>query len=100
VRSEKLALLNTSKSSLQAHAFRRFESYIRAEGMSELQAGRYVADHFYGDERDERKNASSTDLQWHRYRARALIVGYRYFLANGNIFDRQEGSLPGQVARL
>ncbi len=68
--------------------------------MSELQAGRYVADHFYGDERDERKNASSTDLQWHRYRARALIVGYRYFLANGNIFDRQEGSLPGQVARL
>ncbi len=40
---------NTSKCTLQAHAFRRFESCIRAEGMSELQAGKYVAEHFYGD---------------------------------------------------
>jgi hypothetical protein len=68
---------NTSKATLQAHAFRRFESCVRAEGMSELQAGKYVAEHFYGDERDNRKNANSSGFQWYRYRARALIVGYR-----------------------
>jgi hypothetical protein len=90
-----------SKAALQTHAFRRFESCIRVEGMSELQAGRYVAQHFYGDERDKRrKNVNSTGYQWYRYRARALIVGYRYFLATGTLLiDRQEGSLSGKVTR-
>jgi hypothetical protein len=51
---------NTSKANLHAHAFRRLESCFRAEGMSELQAGRYVAEHLYGDERNKRENANST----------------------------------------
>ena len=64
--------------------------------MSELQAGKYVAEHFYGDERDTRNNASSSRFQWYRYRARALIVGYRYFLATGTLLIDRRGLCQGK----
>jgi hypothetical protein len=64
--------------------------------MSELQAGKYVVEHFYGDERDQRKNGNSTGYQWHRYRARALIVGFRYFVATGTLLIDRRGLCKGK----
>ncbi len=84
-----------AKEHQHAHAFRMFESYIREEGMSELQAGRYVAETCHGDQRNERSNASS-GRQWYRHRARAIIVGYRYFIATGALLFDRRGKCKGK----
>jgi hypothetical protein len=76
--------VNMAKHHQHAHAFRMFESSIREKRMSELQAGRHVAETCYGDQRDRRSNASS-GKQWYRHRARAIIIGYRYFIATGTL---------------
>jgi hypothetical protein len=88
--------VNMAKSHQHANAFRQFESCIRVDGMPELQAGRFVAETCYGDQRDGRSNASSHAKQWYRYRSRALIVGYRYFIATGTLLLDRRGKCKGE----
>ncbi len=86
--------VNTARAYQHAIAFRQFEICIRVKGMSELQAGRFVAETCYGDQHDGRSNATSTRV--YRYRARALIVGYRYFLATGTLLLDRRGKCQGK----
>jgi hypothetical protein len=84
-----------AKQHQHAHAFRMFECCIREKKMSELQAGRHIAETCYGDQRDRRSNASS-GKQWFRHRARAIIIGYRYFIATGTLLLDRRGKCKGK----
>ena len=86
---------NTSKRYLLACAYAKFEECIR-HGRTELQAGKFVAVNFFTNERDNRLNGRKSGTQWYRYRARALIVGYRYFIATGTLMPESRGKCGGK----
>jgi hypothetical protein len=82
---------------LVAHSYLKFEEVLR-EGKSELQAGRFVATHFYVREKARRKNAATNEhnrQQWYRYRSRSIIMGYRYFAATGTLLPERRGRGKG-----
>ena len=77
-------------------AYLKFEEYLR-EGKSDLTAGRLVAKTFYT--RETRENAAQSkhaQSYWYRYRARALIVGFRYFMTTGKLMGERRGRCKGK----
>ncbi len=78
-------------------AYLKHEEQLR-DGKSDLTAGRLVALNFYTKE--TRANASKDKhtqcYYWYRYRARALIVGYRYFLTTGKMLPETRGRCKGK----
>jgi len=77
-------------------AYLKFEEYLR-DGKSDLTAGRLVAKNFYT--RETRANAAQnkhTQCYWYRYRARALIVGFRYFMTTGKLMSERRGRCKGK----
>jgi hypothetical protein len=81
---------NNSKRYLLACAYAKFEECIR-HGKTELQAGRFVAENLFTDERDNRINGRKSGHQWYRYRPRSLIVVYRHFIATGTLMPESRG---------
>ncbi len=89
---------NDAKAYLTINAYIKFEEFVRA-GSSELQAGRLVATTFYAHERRPRKNAcrNPTNLKyWYRYRARSIIIGYRYFYCSNSLLSETRGKCRGK----
>jgi hypothetical protein len=86
---------NSSKRYVLACAYAKFEESIR-HGRTELQSGRFVAEHFFTDERDNRINGCRSCHQWYRRRARSLIVGYRHFIATGTLLPETRGKCGGK----
>ena len=87
---------NNGKLAILLQAYLKFEEHLR-NGKSDLQAGRLVAENFYTKE--TRSNASKnehTQIYWYRYRSRALIVGYRYFLTRGKMLPETRGKCKGK----
>ena len=63
-----------------------------------LKAGRLIATAVFPRGRQTRKNASKNKVNvkyWYRYRARAIITGYRYLLATGCLMPEQRGKCKG-----
>ncbi len=76
-------------------AYLKYEEHLR-NGKSDLIAGRLVAQNLYSKEtRSNASNNNHTRLYWYRYRARALIVGYRYFLTTGKMLPENRGRCKG-----
>ncbi len=86
---------NNSKRYVLACAYAKYEESIR-HGRTELQSGRFVAEHFFTDERDNRINGRRNGPQWYRRRARTLIVGYRHFIATGTLMPETRGKCGGK----
>jgi hypothetical protein len=83
---------------LKANAYAKYEEHVRS-GKSDLQAGRLVAEQFYVRERKARVNASTNEHNqkyWYRHRSRAIIIGYRFFKATGQILPERRGACKGK----
>ena len=92
------------KGALLATAYLKFDEYLRLGnddgkgGFSELRAGRLVATSFFPRPQQARKNVSRNThnkKQWYRYRARAIINGFRYFVATGCLLPESRGKCKG-----
>jgi hypothetical protein len=87
---------NHGAAAILIQAYLKYEEHLR-QGKSDLTAGRLVAQNFYTKE--TRANASKkkhTQRYWYRYRARALIVGYHYFLTTGKMLPETRGRCKGK----
>jgi hypothetical protein len=87
---------NNAAMAILLQAYLKFEEYLR-DGKSDLTAGRLVAKNFYT--RETRANAAQNKNRqpyWYRYRARALIVGFRYFMTTGKLLSEQRGRCKGK----
>jgi hypothetical protein len=83
-----------------ANAYILLEQYLRngngdgKGGFSLLKAGRTVAKTVFPRSQHTRKNASRNrhnQLYWYRHRSRAIIIGYRYFVATGFLLPETRG---------
>ncbi len=87
---------NQGVAAILLQAYLKFEEHIR-NGKSDLTAGRLVSQIFYSKEsRSNASNSHHTRLYWYRYRSRALIVGYRYFLTTGQVLPENRGRCKGK----
>jgi hypothetical protein len=89
---------NDAQAFLTVNAYIKYEEYLRA-GRSQLQAGRMVATMYFSRERRPRKNAccNPTGMKyWYRRRARAVIVGYRYFDCTNSLLPETRGRCRGK----
>ena len=96
--------LGDAKGIIMGNAYIKFEEYLR-EGngdgkgaFSELKAGRIIAMTVFPRGKQTRKNVSKNRVNqkyWYRYRARAIITGYRYLVATGCLMPEQRGKCKG-----
>ena len=87
---------NHGEAAILLQAYLKYEEHLR-HGCSDLTAGRRVAQNFYT--KDTRANAAKnkhTQCYWYRYRARALIVGYRYFVTTGKMLPETRDRCQGK----
>jgi hypothetical protein len=92
------------RGSILANAYILLEQYLRdgnsdgKGGFSLLKAGRTVAKTVIPRSQHTRKNASRNrhnQLYWYRHRSRAIIIGYRYFVATGFLLPETRGKCKG-----
>jgi hypothetical protein len=87
-----------------ANAYILFEQYLcigngdGKGGFSLLKAGRTVAKTVFPRPQQTRKNSSRNrhnQLYWYRHRSRAIIIGYRYFVATAFLLPETRGKCKG-----
>jgi hypothetical protein len=96
--------LGNAKGITLGNVYIKYEEYLREGygdgkgGFSDLKAGRIIASTVFPSGKKTRSNAAKNQTNktyWYRYRARAIITGYRYLVATGCLMPEQRGKCKG-----